>query len=504
MAPWRSMLSTDLVQSVLECAPDAIVIVDGTGAIAFANRQVRIAFGYQPEELLGHPVEWLLPEFDRTTHLGSDEDSPRPARATHESFRQEFTARRKDGSEFPVEVNLSPVYTSGHTLLAAVIRDVTEQRQLQVELQRANSLLRESYHELKQFVVQAPIAIALLDRDMRYVLVNDRWTVQFGKGHESISGLSHYELFPDLPEHWRAAHRKGLAGEIVKADADFWIRNDGTTGWLRWAVAPWRDKQGNIGGIFLLADDVTGSERIRELERHVRERTAQLHSLVAELETTEFRERESIARDLHDDLGQLLAAARIRLLPLLTHETHIVESAAAAVNELLERASSATRALAAHLAPASLHERGLGSALSSLVEDIERTFPIHIEIVELTGPDHLSDASRSILYRAARELLINAAKHGNSDHATLECESDDAEIILRVIDDGVGFDPSEAALAAQCGSGLASIRRRIRLIGGSLEIHSRPGEGTTVILRAPTDTPPHTSRGDSPGATGLA
>ena len=69
MAPWRSMLSTELVQSVLESAPDAIVIVDGTGVIAFTNRQVRISFGYEPDELFGHPVEWLLPTLEAAEHL---------------------------------------------------------------------------------------------------------------------------------------------------------------------------------------------------------------------------------------------------------------------------------------------------------------------------------------------------------------------------------------------------------------------------------------------------
>ena len=118
MAPWRSMLSTDLVQTVLECAPDAIVIIDGTGAIAFTNRQVRTVFGYEPEELLGHPVEWLLPSLQPTDHLEATGSAASAPRARRMGTQRELAARRKDGSEFPVEVSLNPVYAADRTLIA--------------------------------------------------------------------------------------------------------------------------------------------------------------------------------------------------------------------------------------------------------------------------------------------------------------------------------------------------------------------------------------------------
>ena len=485
MAPWRSMLSADLVQNVLECAPDAIVIIDGTGAIAFTNRQVRTFFGYEPEELLGHPVEWLLPSLQPTDHLDAAEGACSAPRARRLGTQHELAARRKDGSEFPVEVSLNTVYAADRTLIAAVIRDVTEQRQLQRELEKAYNHLQAAHLELKQFAAQAPIAMAMFDRDMRYIAASDRWVTEFGRGCTNIIGVNHYELYPDLPGPWRDAHQRGQAGEFIKRDEELWIRPDGTHTWLRWALAPWRNSLGEIGGIILLAEDISGTKRIKELQQHVHESTAQLRMLVAELEDTEFRERESLARDLHDDLGQLLAAARIRLLPLVGCANPEIRETAAALDTLIERANSATRTLAANLAPAALHQHGLGAALRTLADDVERTFPIHIEVIEFGDPESLTDVTRSILYRAARELLINAAKHAKSDRATVEFEADGADIVLRVIDDGIGLDPNLRIPAAPSGSGLATIRQRLRLIGGSFELLSRPGEGTTVILRAP-------------------
>ena len=492
MAPWRSMLSTDLVQNVLECAPDAIVIVDGTGAIAFTNRQVRPFFGYEPEELLGHPVEWLLPSLQPADHLDAADGAASAPRARRLGTRHELAARRKDGSEFPVEVSLNPVYAADQTLIAAVIRDVTEQRQLQRELENAHARLQAAYLELKHFAAQAPIAMAMLDRDMRYIAASDRWVTEFGRGCANLIGMSHYELYPDIPRPWREAHQRAQAGEFLKRDEELWTRPDGTHSWLRWAVTPWRDKLGEIGGIILVAEEFTGTQRVKELQQHIDERTTQLQLLVAELEGTEFRERESLARDLHDDLGQLLAAARIRLLPLVQCEDLGVRATATALDALIERANRATRTLAANLAPAALHERGLGAALHSLADDIERTFPIHIEVIEFGDPESLTDVVRSILYRAARELLINAAKHARSDRATVEFEAEDRDVVLRVIDDGIGLDPRLRITAAPSGSGLATVRQRLQLIGGSFELFSRPGEGTTAILRAPLPDEPST------------
>ena len=484
------MLSTDLVQSVLECAPDALVIVDGTGAIAFTNRQVRISFGYEADELLGRPVEWLLPTLEPAEHFGAAVSAPGAPRARRMGTHRELAARRKDGSEFPVEVSLNPVYAAGHMLIATVIHDVTEQRQLQRELEKAHIHLQSAYLELKQFAAQAPIAMAMFDREMRYIVASDRWVVDFGRGRATLIGLNHYELYPDLPGPWHEAHQRGQAGEFLKRDEELWIRPDGTHSWIRWAVTPWRNDRGEIGGIIILAEDVSGNKRVKELQQHIDERTTQLRALVAELEDTEFRERENLARDLHDDLGQLLAAARIRLLPLVQSADPAVQATATALDALIARANSATRTLAANLAPAALHERGLGAALHSLAEDVERTFPIHIEVIEFGDPQSLTDVTRSILYRAARELLINAAKHAKSDRATVEFEADGSDIVLRVIDDGIGLDPNVQVTAAPTGSGLATIRQRLRLIGGSFELLSRPGEGTTAVLRAPMREPP--------------
>lgn len=222
-----------------------------------------------------------------------------------------------------------------------------------------------------------------------------------------------------------------------------------------------------------------------ELERRVQQRTEQLRALAADLEAVEERERRQIARDLHDDFGQTLAAARIRLTSLCNDKRSDVRNRANEVGALLDRANSAIRSLAAQLAPDVLHELGLSAALDWLGEEIERTFGLKVDIVDDGLPKPLAQEARSILYRAVRELLINVAKHAQTDSASVECECSDGRIVVRVSDGGVGYDAGAAPGGRHRGLGLISVRERLALIGGTVEMRSEPGGGTVARLTAP-------------------
>jgi signal transduction histidine kinase len=227
-----------------------------------------------------------------------------------------------------------------------------------------------------------------------------------------------------------------------------------------------------------------GENLAEELERHVRQRTDQLRRLGADLAFAEERERRQIAQDLHDDLGQTLAAARIWLAGLCANEQADVSRAAREVDALIDRANRSTRSLAAQLAPAILYELGLCPALEWLGQDITQTFGLRVSVIDDGQPKPLSQSVRSILYRATRELLINAAKHARSDSATVHTLREGDRIIVRVSDAGVGFDPAQVSASLHRGMGLVSVRERLSFIGGTAEIRSIPGDGTEAVLSA--------------------
>jgi diguanylate cyclase (GGDEF)-like protein/PAS domain S-box-containing protein len=132
------------------------------------------------------------------------------------------------------------------------------------ELTRANERLTDSCRELRLLVEQAPLSIAMFDTEMRYLAVSRRWVTEYGRGRSVLEGLCHYEVHPDLPKWWTDVHRRALTGEVVKNGEDLWVQADGSKHWLNWAVSPWRDEQGKIGGIILFAEDVTPRKHAEE------------------------------------------------------------------------------------------------------------------------------------------------------------------------------------------------------------------------------------------------
>jgi len=141
-----------------------------------------------------------------------------------------------------------------------VVFDVITDRKL------AEEALVKSRAQLNTFIQQAPISIAMLDRDMTYLATSGHWLEEYGRGYPELVGRNHYQVHPDVSAEWRLVHQQGLAGATVKNDEDRWVLADGTELWLRWAVLPWTDENGAIGGIIISAEDI--SERKRgEAER---------------------------------------------------------------------------------------------------------------------------------------------------------------------------------------------------------------------------------------------
>ena len=149
------MLSPTLVPSILDSAPDAIIVVDKSGTIIFANRQVTALFGYQRSELMGSNIELLLPEHLRAQHVGHRQRYSDRALIRPMGIGLDLSARRRDGSEFAVEISLSPIESEGQLLVAAAIRDVTERRQAQDELRRARATAEAANAAKSRFLATA-------------------------------------------------------------------------------------------------------------------------------------------------------------------------------------------------------------------------------------------------------------------------------------------------------------------------------------------------------------
>lgn len=166
---------------------------------------------------------------------------------------------------------------------------------LRREIRAQQQALQASEQRLSLFIEHAPACLAMLDREMRYLAASRRWLQNHHLGERDIQGHSHDALFPDIPMSWKSVYKRGLKGEVIRAEAECFERADGETQWLRWEVRPWYSAEGRIGGILVFTEDITALKQAKqELERH----RTHLEELVEERTHLLSEERERLARIL--------------------------------------------------------------------------------------------------------------------------------------------------------------------------------------------------------------
>ena len=229
-----------------------------------------------------------------------------------------------------------------------------------------------------------------------------------------------------------------------------------------------------------------GFERLRaaeELARHAQ----RLRSMALELSAAEERERRRIAADLHDQIGQTLALSLMKVSSLRSQApTAEMSKALDDVHGLVKAALSDAKSLMFELSPPVLHQFGLGAALEWLLEQCSARHGIQCVLTDEVGATRLGDDQEIFLFRAAQELVANVQRHARAQKLGVRLRRQDGWVEVSVTDDGVGIPVelmSKHSRPAPKGFGLFSIEERLAHIGGTLELRSQPGGGTSVTLR---------------------
>lgn len=359
------------------------------------------------------------------------------------------------------------------------------------------SHLLERERDLRSILDHMPAMIGYWDRTLRNRFSNHAYCDWFGIDPTAIAGMHLREVLGEesfalnLPYIEGALRGEGQVFERTIPALD----NSRVRHFLANFIPDLID--GAVQGFYVLVTDTTALKKVEtalreahaEQEQRVVERTEQLRHLAIQTTLAEERERQAIARDLHDGLGQLLHVVKVKL-DLLAKQ---LPAAAAGTGEelagLLAEASRMTRSLTTELSPPVLTQLGLAPALNWLGEEIKRQYDLNVAVA-IDGPlPRLSPAQSSILFRSARELLINVAKHAGTDRARLALMQRDGQLTLTVEDGGVGVVDVARALGNTQGFGLASIRERLVYLGGKTEIVPGPAGGLHVTLRMPLTQP---------------
>jgi len=472
--------SEEKYRSIFSAAANLIASVDAAGRIVDCNSCSSEMLGYQPDELIGSSLSRII----------CGESLQRARQMLHRTLAQghchgeEYRMIRKDGAVVDVRVNSSALRDGDGRPLTTIwiIEDITERR-------RAEEARKESEERYRTLVELSPDAFLFRNLDGVIIQVNSAFEKASGWSREEIVGKTVEEIGLLTPQERRNFERavipKLMRDGIVTNVELNGRRRDGSTVPLLVSCTLMRGADGSPTGIIAVGRDITEQKEGRKKLLNYQH---QLRSLASELSLAEERSRRETAAVLHDRIGQMLAASKLKLAALrATIEQHEqIEHLNEAIS-LLDQAIQDTRSLTRELSPPLLYEFGLEAAVRGLAEEFQRQHGIAAVFNDDGTAKPLDNDIRGVLFQAVRELLLNVAKHARARTVRISIDRRPNTVAITVEDDGVGFREDEIGphQYRPGGFGLFNIRERLRHLGGQLDIDSQPGSGARLTLIAP-------------------
>ena len=472
----------EYLENVISNSVDAIGIVDRDGRFLLWNRRAEEIYGYSFDELAGKTAFELYSDPSELKKM--------LAQLRQEGVVREFEIgmKKKDGATVPMDISISLLKDEGGRTIGSVCvaRDLSGRKQAEMELKRAQEELSLYSKELERKVKQrtreitgilkyTPAVVYIKDKDGGYRLVNSRFEELFRITHEEIKGKTDYDIFPqEVADQFRMSDLQVLKERRPRQVEESIPQEDGVHTYLL-VKFPIYDDQGVANGLCGIATDITELKKAQD----------QLRRLSGSIMARQEKERTAIARELHDELGQVLTALRMDAVWLaenLKGKDAKAGDRALKMRELIDTTIDEVRGLATRLRPGVLDHLGLIDALEWYAAEFRKRTGIAC-IFKPSNVTRVDDFVATAAYRIAQEALTNVARHSFATQARITLKKTKGCLTLEVVDNGHGFDTGKIE-ESEC-LGLAGMRERAALLGGSLEIQSKPQKGTQVCFKLP-------------------
>ena len=501
------LLSSDL----LETLPDAVVAVDQTGTIVQVNSQAQELFGYDRDELMGHKIEMLVPDRYRRQHQHHRQNFAEAPKTRRMGADLDLYGRRRNGSEFPVEISLSPVSTDKGTFVLSAIRDISDRKRIAEELRRANEELhRKTAEQLGEYRATLASIIdssedAILSKDLNGIITS------WNRGAEHIYGYTHEEAIGKHISLLTPSDRTGEIpeilgkigrGETVDHHESVRVTKDGRQLNVSISVSPLRDTTDKIVGASVIARDITAQKRS---EGQLRQ--AQKMEAIGRLAG-------GVAHDFNNILGIINACTEF----LRDRIDHAAEPSLYVENikKASDRGRALTKQLLAFSRTSAIQPRVLD--LNERLRDISKLLrPLLGDDVEILivprSPSAVVEADPGQLDQIVVNLAVNARDampRGGKfilETGSVKLDEDFAEqhqamtagkyILLTVSDTGTGMDETTISrifepffttkeIGKGTGLGLATVYGIVKQSAGHILAYSEPGHGTTFKIYLPS------------------
>ena len=481
-------------EAIIGSMTDAIITVDDGKRVMVFNHAAESMFLCPAADAVGQPLDRFIPERFRIKNpsrfsLFSQQQATFPAIGQVSTL----VGLRANGVEFPFEASISYSVVEGQSLFTAIVRDITERKKVEEMLVKSETFTRAVVESISAHV-------CVLNREGIILKANDAWNDLAREHADHVFtigqvGQNYFDLCRRTSAGSKSTGSAILQGleDVLKGDAPIFSAEYCAVlpEEERWFLMRMTPLKGSKGVVILHTDISSRVWMARELEKHVvllRKKQEELESLTGKLIEAQEQERKRIARDLHDDFNQRLAALSLELETIERTPSAPPERIArqlAVIRGQIGQLSDDLHDLAYKLHPSLLDHVGLELAVREHVDEFAKHTKVSMIYIPRKVPEKLPQEIATALFRVMQESLQNVSKHAAATNVTVRLTGSSKGIGLSVRDNGKGFE-MDAHQAQQAGLGLVSMQERARLLGGFLQIHSHPGQGAKVCAWIPT------------------
>ncbi|MFP4065235.1 MAG: ATP-binding protein [Bacteroidales bacterium] len=437
--------------------------------------------GYSCEESIGHTIGELgLIDKNVRWDLVNKYDNDG-------SIRDEMISlTTRSGENRDVILSVVPLTLQGEACGIIHMVDVTESKN--------NERALCHWHELMRYIIEHDrSAIAVHDKDCRYIYVSKRYLSDYKVREEDVIGKHHYEVFPDLPEKWREAHRRALDGEVTGAEDDPYYKDDGTVEWTRWECRPWFEANGEIGGFIVYTELITERKNI-ELQLMTAKEKAQ------ESDRLKTAFLANMSHEIRTPMNGILGFAQILRDPRLNEEQKkhfidVIEKSGQRLLNLISDIIDVSKIESGHqelyVSEVSVHET-LNDMWGFFAPIFEKEKPGVELSVDLPKEDIRFVTDRDKLHSVLTNLIRNAEKFTREGRVVFGCFREDDTLIWYVKDTGIGIAADQQTMIFErfyqvddsfsrghegAGLGLSICKAFVEMMGGRIWLTSESGRG---------------------------